>query len=130
MFCDSEGTIDGAVNGTGAGGVSTFDVVCVVGVDGIIVAGEVDETAAAAAAAYRIGGNDAGGRGAGGKPAFNMLDIGCCAKLGFGGGFAESTELFQTRTRRERNAYALLLVKLLDSVVQTGEDTSDSKLTP
>lgn len=41
-------------------------------------------TAAAAAAAYRIG----CGAGRGGSPAFRILAIGCCAKLGFGGGFA------------------------------------------
>jgi hypothetical protein len=34
-------------------------------------------TAPAAAAEYRIGGNVAGGRDCGGKPAFTMLDIGC-----------------------------------------------------
>lgn len=94
MFCDSEGAIDGAVDDIGAATVSMFDAVCVVGVDGPSVAGEVDETAAAAAAAYRIGGNVAGGRGAGGSPAFSMLDIGCCAKLGFGGGFAEVSYYF------------------------------------
>lgn len=88
MFCDSEGAIDDVADGVGAEVVGMFDDAWVVGVEGPIVAGEVDETAAAAAAAYRIGGNVARGRGAGGKPAFNMLDIGCCAKLGFGGGFA------------------------------------------
>lgn len=95
MFCDSEDTIDGAVNGTDAEVVGAIEPACVVGVDGITVDGEVDETAAAAAVAYRMGGNVAGGRGAGGKPAFNMLDIGCCTKLGFGGGFAESTDYFK-----------------------------------
>lgn len=99
MFCNSEGTIDGAIGATGAEVVGTVGAPCVVGVD---VAGDVDETAAAAAVAYRIGGNAAGGRGAGGKPAFNMLDIGCCAKLGFGGGFAELTELLGTQMRSNK----------------------------
>ncbi len=45
----------------------------------------VGATAAAAAAAYRTG-NTAGGRGAGGSPFFNILAIGCTAKLGLGGG--------------------------------------------
>ena len=46
-------------------------------------------TAAAAAVAYRIGGK-AGGRTAEGRPALRILAIGCCAKFGFGGGFAVS----------------------------------------
>lgn len=49
-------------------------------------------TAAAAAAAYRIGGSVFGGLGAGCKPALRMLAIGCCAKFRFGGGFAVSWE--------------------------------------
>jgi hypothetical protein len=55
------------------------------------VAGTTDEgvTAAAAAVAYRMGGNV--GRGAGcGRPALRMLAIGCCAKFGFGGGFVSA----------------------------------------
>jgi hypothetical protein len=40
-------------------------------------------TAAAAAVAYFNG-----GRGCtGGRPALSILDMGCCAKFGFGGGF-------------------------------------------
>ena len=45
-------------------------------------------TATAAAAAYLNGGSVAWGREAGGKPALRILAIGCCAKFGFGGGFA------------------------------------------
>lgn len=50
--------------------------------------GTTDEgpTAAAAAAEYRMGGSV--GRAGGGRPALRMLAIGCCAKFGFGGGFA------------------------------------------
>ena len=44
--------------------------------------------APAAAAEYRIGVN-VGGRGCWGRPAFRILDIGCWAKFGGGGGFAE-----------------------------------------
>jgi len=40
-------------------------------------------TAAAAAVAYFNGGRGCDG----GKPALSILDMGCCAKLGFGGGF-------------------------------------------
>ena len=47
-------------------------------------------TAAAAAAAYLIGGNvgGVGFDGCGGRPAFRMLDMGCCAKFGLGRGRA------------------------------------------
>jgi hypothetical protein len=45
-----------------------------------------DATAAAAAAAYRIGGN-VGGFDAG-RPDLTTLDMGACEKFGFGGGFA------------------------------------------
>lgn len=46
-------------------------------------------TAAAAAAAYLIGGRIVGGREAGCRPALRILAIGCWTKFGFGGGFAE-----------------------------------------
>jgi hypothetical protein len=49
------------------------------------------DTAAAAAAAYLTGGNCVGGRVVvgviAGRPALRILDIGCWAKFGFGGGF-------------------------------------------
>ena len=73
--------IDGAV-GTDGGG---FDTTCD-GVGGIACEGL---TAAAAAAAYRIGGNEGRDAGAGvGRPALSILAIGCWAKFGGGGGFA------------------------------------------
>lgn len=53
---------------------------------GVACAVVVGVTAAAATTAYRAG-RAAGGRdGGGGRPALRILDIGCCAKLGFGGG--------------------------------------------
>ena len=54
---------------------------CVVGVAWAVVVGV---TAAAATTAYLAG--RATGRGCGGRPALRILDIGCCAKFGFGGG--------------------------------------------
>lgn len=53
--------------------------------DGVTGMADDGVTAAAAAAAYLIG----GGRGAAaGRPALRILAMGCCAKFGFGGGFA------------------------------------------
>jgi hypothetical protein len=94
IVCEIDGGIDGAIGVTGGG----FDdavgrVVC--GCDdmcGEACCVDEDATAAAAAAEYRIGGR-AGGRGAGGKPDLRILAIGCCTKLGFGGGFDTAGEL-------------------------------------
>lgn len=74
-------------NGCIDGGFATAALFCVL-VEGV--------TAAAAAAAYRIGGScGAGGLGSVlGNPAFRMLAMGCWAKFGFGGGFgAKQTSL-------------------------------------
>jgi len=62
----------------------------------------VDATAAAAAAAYRIGGR-AGGRVADGKPALRMLAMGCCAKFGFGGGFTVERHMVSIDSDRDRH---------------------------
>jgi hypothetical protein len=90
-----DGAIEGAVEGGGGG----CDAVAAAGVLGVDAAAREDDdadgggtTAAAAIAAYLIGGSTAGAAGLDGviccKPAFRIVDIGCCAKLGFGGGFA------------------------------------------
>lgn len=58
--------------------MATADGVWGSGVCEELVAGGVGATAAAAAAAYRIGGKVAGaGRGAGTRPALRILAIGC-----------------------------------------------------
>lgn len=61
-----------------------------VGVATVVVCAFEPFTAAAAAAAYRIGGSTgAAGRDCGvGRPALTTLAIGVAEKLGFGGGFA------------------------------------------
>ena len=65
-----------------------FVVVGVVVVVVVVVgSGVACWVAPAAAAEYRIGVN-VGGRGCCGRPALRILDIGCCAKFGGGGGFA------------------------------------------
>lgn len=64
---------------------------CIGGWDELLCAGCVDADALfppAAATEYRTGGSVAVRGAGGGSPAFRMLDMGCCAKLGFGGGFA------------------------------------------
>ena len=68
------------VDGGIAGGVDVVVAAGVVGAGAEFVVACEDcgggPTAAAAAAAYRIGGNGAGGLGVG-NPAFSILDIGC-----------------------------------------------------
>lgn len=89
-LCDVDCAIDGAIGVDDDVEVNTaLDDPC--GLDntgGAVLADDPDETAAAAAAAYRMGGKVAGGRG--GRPALRMLDIGCWAKFGLGGGFEAS----------------------------------------
>lgn len=64
-------------------------------------------TAAAAAVAYFNG-----GRGCtGGRPALSILDMGCCAKFGFGGGFGAGyrrivSTIIKETTREERQTFA------------------------
>lgn len=91
-----DGGIDGAAGGgleAAGDGADCDGVDDIMGVEGTAAAG-CDATAAAAAAAYLTGGNCTGGRGAEGvvveRPALTMLDIGCCAKFGFGGGFDDA----------------------------------------
>jgi hypothetical protein len=84
--------IEGAVGAAG-GGCATLDV------DGDVIGGCTDEdadgdaTAAAAAAAYRIGGN-VGGFDVG-RPDLTTLDMGACEKFGFGGGFARRNQAWE-----------------------------------
>ena len=71
----------GAAAGAGAGGAT-----CVGAggdADALLCWLAEGVTAAAAAVAYFNGGRGC----AGGRPALSILDIGCCAKLGIGGGF-------------------------------------------
>lgn len=68
-------------------GVGLVSVDVVVGCEAVLL---VCCVAPAAAAEYRIGVN-VGSRDCWGRPAFRMLDIGCCAKFGGGGGFAGMT---------------------------------------
>ncbi len=79
--CSDCDDIGGTADNGGAFDVGG-DTTVVAGADG---GGGGGATAAAAAVAYRIGGSVATGRGVG-KPAFTMLDMGCWAKFGFGGG--------------------------------------------
>lgn len=102
MLWDVDCTIDGAV---GVAGVADKELdtapegACEPDdADGALAEGP-DDTAAAAAVAYRIAGSAAGGRGAEGSPTLSMLDIGCCAKFGFGGGlgaFSATIEGFRS----------------------------------
>lgn len=86
---EDDGVIDGAVGITAGGFGEVVVAGCAAGIDGVSGMPGDGVTAAAAAAAYRMGGNVGRGAGAGvGKPAFSMLAIGCCTKFGFGGGFA------------------------------------------
>lgn len=71
--------IDGAVGAPGGFGDA------LTAADGVCGAGGC--TAAAAAAAYFTGRGAAAVRPDTGRPALSILDIGCCAKFGFGGCF-------------------------------------------
>ena len=85
---EGAGGCEGVFDTAGVGFVvDVVIVVAVVGCEGTLLACWV---APAAAAEYRIGVN-VGGRGCWGRPALRILDIGCCAKFGGGGGFATGT---------------------------------------
>lgn len=87
VVIEGAGGCDGGLVTAGVRFVSVDVAVVVVVVVGCEAVLFVCCVAPAAAAEYRIGVN-VGGRDCWGRPTFRMLDIGCCAKFGGGGGFA------------------------------------------
>ncbi len=93
------GTIDGAVD-AGCGGCDGAVAAGVGGIDAAVASAEGvgcggGATAAAAMAAYRIGGSTAGAAGRGAdcvcSPALRIVAMGCEEKFRFSGGFAVRT---------------------------------------
>jgi len=115
------GGIESAVGGRGGGCEGTV-AAGVLGVDAGAFSDDEEAdaggaTAAAAAAAYRIGGSTTGAADRGGccKPALRIVDMGCCAKVRFGGGLPERKKqslcqrtIFQTS--KQEKAYCLQIV--------------------